>query len=109
MIKTLAAALGVAGAIASATPAHADVFDMCPDKHEGVVGGHTTCGFAANVRKAFYITGMSRQFVAYSPETGKPYHMVCSGIRPAAFGDGSVLNSVNCYAVDGNQVNVVIW
>src|ERR1700722_396053 len=32
--------------VALAPAAHADVFDMCPGGHEGVVGGHTTCDFA---------------------------------------------------------------
>lgn len=36
-----------------------DIFNICPDGHEGVVGGHTSCAFAANVRQIFYASGMS--------------------------------------------------
>ena len=48
-----------AAALCLAVPARADVFMICPDGQEGVVGGHTTCAFAQNVRRAFYASGIS--------------------------------------------------
>lgn len=83
-----------------------DVFTICPDGHEGVVGGHTTCAFAENVRRTFYATGMSN-FTAYSPVTGDAYEMTCVGRYPAYFTDGSMLISTRCYG--GDNAEVVIW
>lgn len=90
-----------------APSARADVFDMCPDGHEGVVGGHTSCAFAENVRRAFYASGMSNEFIAYSPVTGERYEMVCEGEYPAYFNNGEVLTSTRCYG--GENAEVVIW
>lgn len=83
------------------------VFTICPDGHEGVVGGHTTCAFAANVRQIFYATGMSSSFTAYSPVTGEGYQMTCVGRYPAYFSDGSTVISTRCYG--GDNAEVVIW
>lgn len=104
--------IGVGVAIAAAVglstaPAHADVFDMCPDGHEGVVGGHTTCDFAENVRSAFYASGELNNFVAYSPVTGERYEMSCQGEYPAYFTGGAVVNSTRCYG--GDNAEVVVW
>jgi hypothetical protein len=85
----------------------ADVFTICPDGHEGVVGGHTTCAFAANVRQTFYATGMSNKFTAFSPVTGNGYEITCVGRYPAYFTDGSTKVSTRCYGGDGAEV--VIW
>jgi hypothetical protein len=61
MKKILAAAgIGaalIAGPLLDISPAHADVFTMCPSGHEGVVGGHTTCAFAENVQRVFLRLG----------------------------------------------------
>jgi hypothetical protein len=84
-----------------------EVFNICPDGHEGVVGGHTTCAFAANVRQIFYATGMSNHFTAYSPVTGDGYEMTCVGRYPAYFSDGSTKISTRCYG--GDNAQVVIW
>jgi hypothetical protein len=84
-----------------------DVFTICPDRHEGVVGGRTTFAFAANVRKIFYATGMSNSFTAYSPVTGDAYQMTCVGRYPAYFSDGSTTISTRCYG--GDNAEVVIW
>ena len=84
-----------------------DVFTICPDGHEGVVGGHTTCAFAANVRQIFYATGMSNDFTAYSPVTGEGYEMTCVGRYSAHFSDGSTKISTRCYG--GDNAEVVIW
>jgi hypothetical protein len=105
-----AAAVGVAVAAAvgfGAGPAHADAFDMCPDGHEGVVGGHTTCAFAENVRQVFYAQGLPSEFVAFSPVTGYRYDMDCGGIIPAHFVDGQTLRAIRCYG--GENAEVVIW
>jgi hypothetical protein len=84
-----------------------DVFNICPDGHEGVVGGHTTCAFAANVRQIFYATGMSNHFTAFSPVTGDGYEMTCVGRYPAYFSLGSTKISTRCYG--GDNAQVVIW
>src|SRR6476646_10286014 len=99
MSKLIKIGVGVAVAAAvglSAAPAHADVFDMCPDGQEGVVGGHTSCDFAENVRSAFYASGMLNDFVAYSPVTGERYEMSCEGDYRAHFTGGAVVNSTRC-------------
>ena len=85
----------------------ADVFTICPDGHEGVIGGHTTCAFAKNVRRTFYATGMSDNFTAFSPVTGDAYEMTCVGRYPAYFDDGSMMISTRCYG--GDNAEVVIW
>jgi hypothetical protein len=90
-----------------ALPPNTDVFNICPDGHEGVVGGHTSCAFAANVRQIFYATGMSNNFTAFSPVTGDGYEMTCVGRYPAYFSDGSTKISTRCYG--GDNAEVVIW
>lgn len=84
-----------------------DVFTTCPDGREGVVGGRTTCAFAANVRQIFYASGMSNNFTAFSPVTGEGYEMTCVGRYPAYFSDGSTKVSTRCYG--GDNAEVVIW
>lgn len=94
--------------IAMASPAHADnEFVMCDDGHEGVVGHHTTCAFAANVRRTFYATGQARQFIAYSPATGQAYAMDCGSITPVHFVNGVTVNGIRCYG--GDDAEVVVW
>jgi hypothetical protein len=93
--------------VALAPAAHADVFDICPGGHDGVVGGHTTCAFADNVQRAFYASGRSPDFLAYSPVTGERYEMSCEGMYPAHFRTGEVVKSTLCYA--GDNAEVVIW
>lgn len=110
MSKLIKIGVGIAVAAAvglSTAPAHADVFDMCPDGQEGVVGGHTTCDFAENVRSAFYASGKSNEFIAYSPVTGERYDMSCEGMYPAHFSNGAVVKSTRCYG--GDNAEVVIW
>lgn len=84
-----------------------DIFNICPDGHEGVVGGHTSCAFAANVRQIFYASGMSNNFTAFSPVTGDGYEMTCVGRYTAYFNDGSMKVSTRCYG--GDNAEVVIW
>lgn len=105
--KSILLAFPAALVVALAPAAHADVFDICPGGGEGVVGGHTTCAFADNVRSAFFASGGSPDFLAYSPVTGERYEMTCAGRYSAHFSDGQVLNSTHCYA--GDDAEVVIW
>jgi hypothetical protein len=107
MFKTvLVAALATAGVMLNPGVAQADVFTMCPDGHEGVVGGHTTCPFAENVRAGFNAVGI--HFQAYSPAMDQWYEVNCDPTkRPAYFEDGLVVSSWNCYASDNAEV--VIW
>ncbi|OBJ00220.1 hypothetical protein A5624_08515 [Mycobacterium sp. 1482292.6] len=88
-------------------PGGTHVFTICPDGHEGVVGGHTSCAFAANVRQVFYASGMGTTFTAFSPVTGDGYDMTCVGRYPAYFSDGSTKVSTRCYG--GDNAEVVIW
>lgn len=88
-------------------PGGTDIFNICPDGHEGVVGGHTSCAFAANVRQIFYASGMSTNFTAYSPVTGDGYEMTCVGRYTAYFNDGSTRISTRCYG--GDNAEVVVW
>lgn len=109
-MKITAAALAVlaAGGIALAAPAQADVFSVCPDGHEGVVGGHTSCAFAANVRRIYFSTGASSHFAAYSPVTGERYDMTCVEGYAAQFDYGGTRLATQCYTDDSNA-EVVIW
>jgi hypothetical protein len=100
----------ITAAASLAAPARADVvFTMCPDGLEGVVGGHTTCGFAANVRRAFYASGMSSDVVAYSPAMVERYEMTCFGHYLATFIDGGQHIATHCVGGDNNSAEVVIW
>lgn len=89
--------------------ANADAyFDVCPSRHEGVIGGHTTCRFAYNVGRAFDACGGCSNFVAYSPVTDERYDIVCEGLYPAHFTNGQVLTSTLCYTTSSNA-QVVLW
>ena len=90
-----------------ALPPDTNVFTICPDGHEGVVGGHTSCAFAENVRRTFYATGEANHFTAFSPVTGDAYEITCAGRYPAYFTDGSTMISTRCYG--GENAEVVIW
>jgi hypothetical protein len=106
MKRVLLALAGLFSALLLAPTAHADYFDMCPDGHEGVVGGHTSCSFAQNVRSGYFLWGL--HFNALSPAMGTWYVVDCDPtIRPAIFTGGASVNSVRCYAGDGAEV--VIW
>jgi hypothetical protein len=84
-------------------------FVICDDGREGVVGGHTTCLFAENVRRAFYASNDGSEVVAYSPVTGERYEMVCSGGFRANFTDGSHRIATRCIGGDNDSAEVVIW
>jgi hypothetical protein len=106
-MKRLFTAIAAAGLLGVLAPtAHADVYSMCPDGHEGVVGGHTSCDFAANVRSGFFRFGT--HFNAFSPATGQWYEIVCDpNLKGNYIGSTYVGNSVNCYA--STNAEVVIW
>jgi hypothetical protein len=64
------------GALWASSRAHAEVIDLCPSGVSGVASPATTCGFADNVRSAFY--GQPGWTVlAYSPATRGVYVMTC--------------------------------
>jgi hypothetical protein len=84
-------------------------FVICEDGREGVVGGHTTCLFAENVRSAFYASSDSSDIVAFSPVTGERYEMVCSGGYRASSSDGSHRVATRCVGGDDNSAEVVVW
>lgn len=108
MNKPIKIGLGVVVAAGLSTaPAYADDFVMCPDGHEGVVGDHTTCAFAENVRKGFFLLHQPAHFTAYSPVTGQPYAMECGDLSAVHFVGGAVVNGVRC--VGGERAEVVIW
>lgn len=118
MRKFLLTALGALAlattALGLTTPpqAHAEVFVVCSfamggDGAEGVVGGHTSCPFAANVRQIVYSTGGQMNFPAYSPVTGQRYEMSCMPGYPASFNDGAVRTVIKCWG--GDDAEVVLW
>lgn len=109
LVWLLLALVAVIGFIMATAPrAHADNgFIMCPDGREGVIGGNTSCEFAQNVRKEFFLLHQSRNFAAVSPITGRTYGMDCGGVIPAHFADGQTLNAIRCYGGEGAEV--VIW
>lgn len=85
------------------------VFVICGDGSEGVVGGHTTCSFAENVRRAFYASGDSGDIVAFSPVTGERYEMSCSDGYLANFVDGTQRVATRCIGGDNDTAEVVLW
>jgi len=84
-------------------------FVICQDGREGVVGGHTTCAFAENVRRAFYGSNDGSDVIAFSPVTGERYEMLCSGGYHASFVDGSQRIATRCIGGDNDSAEVVIW
>ena len=96
----------MAAGVALAPPASADMFVMCPDGHEGVVGDHTSCGFAQVVRQGYFERGA--HFRALSPVTMQWYDVDCNpNPVPARFVDGVTVSAVSCYASSNAQV--VVW
>jgi hypothetical protein len=84
-------------------------FVICGDAREGVVGGHTSCLFAENVRRAFFAADDSAGIVAYSPVTGERYEMTCTAGYRAHFNDGSQRVATRCVGGDNDSAEVVIW
>jgi hypothetical protein len=106
-MKTILATVIVGVAVGFAPAVHADDFVLCPDGHEGVVGDHTSCPFAENVRKGFFVQNQPEHFTAYSPVTGEGYEMGCNGPDLVRFIDGAVVTGFRCYG--GNGAEVVVW
>lgn len=97
-------------AIPTPVPAGArQTFVICPDGREGVVGGHTSCAFAENVRRAFNRSSDGSDVIAFSPVTGERYEMVCSGGYHANFNDGTQRVATRCVGGDNDSAEVVIW
>jgi hypothetical protein len=84
-------------------------FVICADGREGVVGGHTSCEFAENVRRAFNRSSDGSDVIAFSPVTGERYEMLCSGGYHANFNDGSQRVATRCVGGDNDSAEVVIW
>lgn len=84
-------------------------FVMCGDGREGVVGGHTSCLFAENVRRAFFAADAGSEIVAYSPVTGERYEMTCAAGYRAHFDDDSQRVATRCLGGDSDSAEVVIW
>lgn len=84
-------------------------FVICCDGREGVVGGHTSCLFAENVRRAFRAADNGANIVAYSPVTGERYDMTCAAGYSAHFNDGSQRVATRCVGGDDDSAEVVIW
>ncbi|WP_293003830.1 hypothetical protein [Mycobacterium sp.] len=82
---------------------------MCGDGREGVVGGHTSCLFAQNVRRAFFGATDGTYVVAYSPVTGARYEMTCNSGYRAHFDDGSQRVATRCVGGDNDSAEAVIW
>lgn len=107
-VAGLGAAL-TAGSLLGIGPAHAEsfVFDICPSGHDGVVGGHTSCPFADNVRQAYFASGGSSYVIAYSPITGERYEMFCHGNYAITFSNGRTVLATRCDG--GDDATVVVW
>lgn len=80
--RTILAALSVAvltavGVLWLATEARAETFTTCPSGLSGVATTDTSCAFADNVRRSFYLQP-SWTIITTSPVTGKFYTMQCS-------------------------------
>jgi hypothetical protein len=84
-------------------------FVICGDGREGVVGGHTSCLFAENVRRAFFAADDGSDIVAYSPVTGERYEMACTAGYRARFSDGSHRVATRCVGGDNDSAEVVVW
>jgi hypothetical protein len=84
-------------------------FVICGDGREGVVGGHTSCLFAENVRRAFYAADDGANIVAFSPVTGERYEMTCAAGYRAHFNDGSQRVATRCVGGDDDSAEVVVW
>lgn len=89
-------------------PPGEQIFVMCPGGGEGVVGGHTTCAFADNVRRAFYACGRCNEFTAFSPVTNEEYAMECETDYIAHFTNGAALPATRC-DTESSNAEVVIW
>ncbi len=109
MLPPVSAQLSPSARWQGVSPAHASTFtfDICPYGHEGVVGGHTSCAFAENIRSGYHASGRSNVVIAYSPVTGERYEMFCYPNYSANFSNGATVSATRC---DGsNNAAVVIW
>ena len=112
-MKKLIAAAGIGAALTiapllGAGTASADPVTICAANvgGYGVVGGHTSCAFAANIRSAYQASGGMQHFVAYSPATGDRYYVGCESTY-VNFASGGSAYAQQCYA--GDNAEVVIW
>jgi hypothetical protein len=72
----------------------------------GVATTVTSCGFAQNVRAA-YFTQPGPVVTAWSPAMNRYYDMQCQAGFVATFSNGMSVNSARC--VGGDNAVVVVW
>ena len=72
----------------------------------GVATTVTSCGFAQNVRAA-YFTQPGPVVTAWSPAMNRYYDMQCQAGFVATFANGMSVNSARC--VGGDNAVVVVW
>jgi hypothetical protein len=110
-MKRILAAAGIgaalaAGALVGPGTANAEVFDICPSQHTGVIDGTpTSCPFADNIRSAWYAHSGVNPFIAYSPVTGQAYAVACTASVENV--SGVTINGWNCFG--GIGAEAVIW
>jgi hypothetical protein len=101
------AAAAVALGLATAGPANAITETFLPcGGGAGVATSVTSCGFAQNVRWA-YFHQLGPVVTAYSPAMDQYYNMQCQAGFVATFGNGMSVNSARC--VGGDNAVVVVW
>jgi hypothetical protein len=101
MKKAITATVGAAlisGALLGAGAARADAFTVCPSGMSGVSTGDTSCGFADNVRWAWY-SQPGTIVTAYSPVTHQSYTMQCTPTATTFWPVAKRCVGVNSYGV----------
>ena len=92
------AGITAAAGIATASPASADNFTICPSGMSGVTTADTSCAFADNVRFAWYYQP-GTIVTAYSPVTQQSYTMQCTPTGTTFWPEAKRCVGVNSYGV----------
>ena len=92
------AGITAAAGIATASPANADNFTICPSGMSGVTTADTSCAFADNVRFAWY-DQPGTIVTAYSPITHQSYTMQCTPMGTTFWREAKRCVGVNSYGV----------
>ncbi len=101
MKKVITATVGAAlisGALLGAGAASADEFTVCPSGMSGVSTDDTSCGFADNVRWAWY-SQPGTIVTAFSPVTHQAYTMQCTPTATTFWPIAKRCVGVNSYGV----------
>lgn len=104
LVLAVVGAVLTLGALWFAGHANAETFEVCPSGLTGVATSDTSCAFADNVRRAFYLQPSWTVF-AYSPVTQKFYTMQCS----RAFTDTSWSDPKRCFGINDAGVALVVY